>query len=143
MPRRDDDSAEFTRRSRRVPVAWWWVAGLVVACSVSGVVMTVAVARSAVRAETRPTVSDLGLQAGRGKKTTRKYPRDDLRAILVGKSKEGVLEVIGRPDATEDYGGGSNLWKYKGLAYDPISGKADETVFVYFGADGRVSLVSF
>jgi hypothetical protein len=59
------------------------------------------------------------------------YTRDEFSALLYHKPQDRVLELLGRPDSTQSYGG-NEYWYYSGRSRDPISGKADRLVQVMF-----------
>ena len=66
----------------------------------------------------------------------------DIRGqLLMGKSQEEVLRLIGRPDSTQDYTRWQN-WFYRHITYDPISRKPDYTANVVIEY-GKVSDISF
>lgn len=133
MPRRrDDDSGEYERptpkRGKGLPVAVW-VAIIAGAMAVS--------------------VGAAGLLAASwwagGRATVPKqktWTRDEFRTMLNNKTKDEVLELVGRPDRTVEPGAG-NYWRYTSVTVDPVSGKVDTTTFVRFNVVNRVSGVDF
>lgn len=67
--------------------------------------------------------------------------RDEAKKLLIGKTKDEVIELLGRPDKTSE--GVLGHWAYHGITFDPVSQKADNALWVYFGDDGRVNRLSF
>lgn len=85
------------------------------------------------------------LACGTGQKVkakTKLRTRDEVKALLVGKTQEEVIEIMGRPEQTREMFG-TTTWQYRGVSYDPISGKEDFAAWVDFGKDGRVEKVTF
>lgn len=130
---RDDDSGEYDRpRSRGNRTA------LIVVLSVIGVLFVGCsgatalyyyVAATAVRA--RPTEP--------AKKT---WTRQEFRDMLMGKTKEEVLSLAGKPYETVEPGEG-NYWMYDGITIDPINGKTDSLTWVRFNSFDVVAAVDF
>ena len=73
--------------------------------------------------------------------TAKVYTRDELRAMLMGKTTGEVIAAIGRPHNTLDTGN-SSRWDYRHISHDPVTGKADPGMVVHF-TDGKVTMVSF
>lgn len=83
-----------------------------------------------------------GIGCGPGKQAKKTYTRDELRAAVVGKTKDEVVSLIGKPDRTEEPHKG-NYWSYWGVNIDPATGKRDASAYLYFDAEGRVKKVEF
>jgi hypothetical protein len=69
------------------------------------------------------------------------YLREEFRAMLLGKTQDEVLEIVGKPESTSDSGDLSS-WHYKRITKDPVTDKIDSIVFVHFDR-GRVSSVDY
>ena len=69
------------------------------------------------------------------------YDRDEFRSLLVGKTEAEVLDLVGRPDSTQDAAAG-RAWYYDRRTRDPVTGKTDARVQVLFAGD-RVASVNF
>ena len=69
-------------------------------------------------------------------------PREDFKARVMGKTKDEVLEAIGKPSSTSETGRLSS-WYYKNRTFDPLTNKPDRFIVVSFGADGKVRGVNF
>lgn len=70
-----------------------------------------------------------------------KYSRDEFRQLVVGKSRQEVLDLLGRPQATQE-GDGFEFWDYQGRTFDPVTNRTDHNAQVEF-QNGRVSNVTF
>lgn len=88
------------------------------------------------QADPKPAVGKQG-QAASGKK----YSRDEFKRLVVGKTTDEVIKLIGRPQRTADLGQ-FEAWSYPGLTTDPISGRDDESTSLNV-TKGRVSSVDF
>lgn len=66
-------------------------------------------------------------------------PREDLRKKVMGKTKEEVIELFGKPDRTHE---SDDSWLYWNLATDPVSGKTDLMTYFYF-KNNKVTRVTF
>lgn len=73
-------------------------------------------------------------------KQEKKYTREELKALLVGKAPKEVIELIGKPEETSGDGDNS-LWIYRNITTDTATGKVDRrtSVFFYYGAVHNVS----
>jgi outer membrane protein assembly factor BamE (lipoprotein component of BamABCDE complex) len=69
------------------------------------------------------------------------WPRDEFRKLLLGKTRDEVLETIGKPYQTENSGDVVNLY-YRNVTVDPITGKVDDHAQVVIER-GTVVRVSF
>jgi outer membrane protein assembly factor BamE (lipoprotein component of BamABCDE complex) len=127
MPRRTLDEREEPPK-RKPNAALWLVLAVCVAISVCGVAGTLA-AWGLLNAKQ-------GVPTG-----AKQYTREEFRAMLVGKSKEDVLKLAGKPDVTQD-GGRTEYWYYNGRTADPITGKTDVRAQVVIN-DGSVSKVNY
>lgn len=68
--------------------------------------------------------------------------REEWAKLLVGKTRDEVTEIAGRPDRTSD--APPWTWSYDRRSSDPESATIDPTMTVWFrGADGPVERVSF
>jgi outer membrane protein assembly factor BamE (lipoprotein component of BamABCDE complex) len=68
--------------------------------------------------------------------------RDEFRTKIMGKTADEVIALIGKPDTTQDHGGGDQNWYYDHVSRDPVNGKTDTSVQVIF-ENGRVVKVNF
>lgn len=57
--------------------------------------------------------------------------RDDFRKAVLGKTKQEVIQAIGKPEDTNDSGDYS-FWRYDGQTKDPVTGKVDGFVSIFF-----------
>ncbi len=71
----------------------------------------------------------------------RRYTRDEFRSLVVGKDREEVLGLLGKPRSTQE-SGPLEFWDYPGRTTDPTTGKTDQGVQVEF-ENGTVSGVTF
>ena len=71
----------------------------------------------------------------------RKYTRDEFKQLVVGKSRDEVIALLGKPKTTQQVGG-VDFWEYPGRTTDPVTGKTDHNAQVEFDGD-RASDVSF
>jgi outer membrane protein assembly factor BamE (lipoprotein component of BamABCDE complex) len=71
------------------------------------------------------------------------WPREEFRALLMGKTQEQVIRAVGRPGKTTDGVGGDTYWYYNHATVDPITGKTDPHVQVAFTSDGVVRSVRY
>lgn len=79
-----------------------------------------------------------------GPPAAKKTPtRDELKALLVGKTKEEVRGIMGKPSGTFEVGD-SQTWRYEDASRDPASGKTDSFLYVKFsGKTGRAEALDF
>ncbi len=71
----------------------------------------------------------------------RKYTRDEFKRLVIGRTRDEVIELLGKPKATQQVGEVDH-WDYPGRTTDPVTGKTDHNAEVLF--DGaRASEVSF
>jgi hypothetical protein len=68
--------------------------------------------------------------------------RDEFRQSLMGKTKDEVMGIAGRPKSTQEGRDGNDTWVYHDRTVDPMSGKTDVWAFVAF-TDGKVTRVSY
>ncbi len=74
-----------------------------------------------------------------GAATVAKKPtRDEFRKLVMGKTKDEVAAAVGKPKRTND---DPDSWVYEDVTIDPVSGKVDSLIWVYF-EQGRVSKVN-
>src|SRR5262245_38761349 len=66
----------------------------------------------------------------------RLYMRQEFKNLVMGKTAEGVLAAVGKPDATTE--NGTQTWIYRRATRDPFTGKVDGAVYVDFNAAGVV-----
>jgi len=137
MGRRDEDDDRDRRPVKRggLPPA------LVVLLAVGGgcVFLAVAVGVGALaltagrQVETRPTQTE---------PANKLYTRDEFRALLMGKSMDEVIQLIGKPKSTSDTPDRNPMWLYRGITYDPLAKNTDISTYVYFRR-GRVDDIRF
>jgi outer membrane protein assembly factor BamE (lipoprotein component of BamABCDE complex) len=65
--------------------------------------------------------------------------RDEMRQLLVGKTKDEVRTLLGRP--SDEDAGPAHHWDYRNVTHDPAGDLIDPLLRVHFGPDGRVSAV--
>lgn len=70
------------------------------------------------------------------------YTRDALKTMLMGKSKEEVFDLLGKPEYTSDPDAG-HYWRYEDVAVDSVNGKVDAFLYVRFNAFNVVAGVDF
>lgn len=76
--------------------------------------------------------------AGPAKKV---YTRNELKTLLMGKSSDDVLKLLGTPQETTDLGH-AKIWVYHRVSRDPTNGQTDVSAAVRL-EDGRVTMVVF
>jgi hypothetical protein len=72
-------------------------------------------------------------------KTT--YSREELRTMVMGKTAEEVIALIGKPEKTSESEPGSMMMQYGDIAIDPGTGKA-RGAFLHL-RKGKVNSVGF
>lgn len=129
MPRRNRDD---DRPARKGSLLWLWLLAAVCGAFVvlAGGIAVVGLALW----NAKP-----GATAGQQKRT---YTRDEFRAAVLGKTKDEVIVIAGRPESTREPRDG-HYWNYSGLAYDPVSGKPSSIIRVHFGDDDKVKEVTY
>jgi hypothetical protein len=73
--------------------------------------------------ETRPTQTE---------PANKLYTRDEFRKLLMGKTAEEVIQLIGKPKSTSDTPDRNPMWLYRGITYDPLAKNTDISTYVYF-----------
>jgi hypothetical protein len=68
-------------------------------------------------------------------------PREEFRTKVLGKSMKEVIDAVGKPDKTQDYGD-MVYWYYTDRTQDPVTEKVDLRVQVFF-ENGTAKAVSF
>lgn len=68
--------------------------------------------------------------------------REELKTLLVGKTEQEVIEILGKPERTNEFLG-EKMWRYENVTYDPISGRVDPSTWVDFNRDGKVEKLTF
>jgi hypothetical protein len=71
----------------------------------------------------------------------RKYTRDEFKQLVLGKTRDEVIGLLGKPNATQE-SGDLELWNYYSRTTDPTTGKTDQDAQVEF-QNGRVENVTF
>lgn len=71
----------------------------------------------------------------------RRLPRDQFRALVVGRSMDEVLRALGMPADTQDQEVGQ-FWYYQNVAPDPVTGKSAAQVQIIFEG-GTATTVNF
>ncbi|HEV3383796.1 MAG TPA: outer membrane protein assembly factor BamE [Gemmata sp.] len=74
--------------------------------------------------------------------TKKYYLREELRALLMDKTQEEVLKLLGKPSRTHEGMFDEPTWYYHELTLDPISEKVDYLAEIRF-KDGKVVRVSY
>jgi hypothetical protein len=71
----------------------------------------------------------------------RKYTRDEFKQLVLGKTRDELIGLLGKPNATQE-SGDLELWDYYSRTTDPTTGKTDQDAQVEF-QNGRVENVTF
>lgn len=137
MPRRhrnDDDSGDFDRSRKEAGItSWLMLAGLVavVMLAIGGGLFAV-------------WWNFQGPKGGGGTATVKKQlpTREELRTKLMGKTKEEVKAMLGKPNDTKEKNAG-NYWIYENIARDPVSEQVDFLTWVRFDDKDRVREVDY
>lgn len=75
---------------------------------------------------------------------TPKPTREEMRAMLDGKTPADTLAILGQPDDTmETESGKPRAWSWRAKTRNAVNGKPDSWIFVHFDNDGRVTKVNF
>jgi hypothetical protein len=69
------------------------------------------------------------------------YTREEFKSLVMGKTADGVLKAVGKPDSTLEFGDEPS-WYYKRVTTDPVSGKVDYSAQLIF-AGGVVVGVNY
>ena len=69
------------------------------------------------------------------------YSREELKALVMGKSREDVLKLLDKPDSTSEESDGYK-WTYNYITKDPIAKRVDSHVTLTF-KDGKVVEVRY
>ena len=64
--------------------------------------------------------------------TKPKYTRIEFNDIVVGKTTEEVLKLVGKPGGTHGTNPEDSTWYYHNICYDPITGRSDQNTIVEF-----------
>lgn len=75
-------------------------------------------------------------------RANKNLPRDQLRALLSGRSKQQVLDAMGKPDETQDAEGIGELWYYRNAGVDTTTNRKSFQVQIVFES-GTVTTVNF
>jgi hypothetical protein len=75
-------------------------------------------------------------------RANKNLPRDQFRAVINGRTKQQVIDALGKPDQTQDQEGLGELWYYNNTAVDPVTGKKTAIVQIVF-ENGTVTTVNF
>lgn len=74
--------------------------------------------------------------------TSAKMTRDEFKAAYMGKTKDEVLKALGKPHRTNQ--NAEDSWTYQGrYTYDPISGRNDSSLVMWFNSAGLVQNIAF
>lgn len=76
-------------------------------------------------------------------KANRSLPRDDVRSLILGRSGDEVIRMIGSPDQTSDIEGVGSNWTYLGVGLHVNTGRMSNIALIEFDGAGLVSGVSF
>lgn len=79
--------------------------------------------------------------AAASKPAAKVYERTEFERLVVGKSKDEVLNLLGTPNRT-DSPHGDATWVYEHVTYDAVTGKTDMAAFLWF-RNGVVARVHF
>lgn len=69
--------------------------------------------------------------------------REEMKTLLVGKTKSEVIELLGKPHRTHEERDGGGSFTYKNISHDPVADKTDLYMIVWFDADGKVERLAF
>ena len=90
--------------------------------------------------ETAKKASEEAKKAEREAKTkdredkSRKYTREEFKQLVIGKSRDEVIALLGTPKTTPQLGG-VDLLEYPGRTTDPVTGKTDHNAQIAFDGD--------
>ena len=81
--------------------------------------------------------------SGPGGKAAKKvvYTRDELRTMVMGKTPDEVIAIIGKPSKTNDNLAGSK-WTYEQISGDTTTSKVDPFAHIWF-KDGKATSVVY
>jgi hypothetical protein len=71
-----------------------------------------------------------------GAKAQKTYSRDEFERLVRGKNIDEVIRLIGRPEKTERLGD-TELWLYRSITYDSVTGKRDAYVRLHVHVKDR------
>jgi hypothetical protein len=60
------------------------------------------------------------------------YSRDDFKALILGKTSNQIILLLGRPNQTQETGSRVMLWYYNEITVDQYSERIDDLVQIYF-----------
>lgn len=60
--------------------------------------------------------------------------REQFRADVIGKSREKIMDLYGRPQSVSELFG--ETWRYRRRTYSTVTGNIDSTASVWFGLQG-------
>jgi hypothetical protein len=69
------------------------------------------------------------------------YTRSELKKMLIGKTQEQVIELLGKPSSTADVGG-LEMWHYEGISKNEITDTDDLLCQIMFSGN-KVETLSF
>jgi len=75
-------------------------------------------------------------------RANKNLPREQFRAVINGRTKQQVLDALGKPDQTQDQEGLGELWYYNNAGVDPVTGKKTALVQIVF-ENGTATTVNF
>lgn len=78
------------------------------------------------------TVVGCGNSSSGGTAEKKLPTRDRLRKTLMHMKPDDVVKELGKPNSTQDRGGGDQMWYYEGKSVDPVTGNIDSTIQVVF-----------
>ena len=135
---RDDDDDTDTDQPRRKPAAkissrvWLIIAAVVLVQLISGCVVAVVFwATERTAAPTTPVAP------------AKTYTRDEFRKLVLGKTPQQVIELLGKPESTgDDKEGKPSHYLYDKITYDTTTQKPDGRIGIWFER-GVVDHISF
>lgn len=80
---------------------------------------------------------------GPGGKAAKKvvYTRDELRTMVMGKTPDEVIAIIGKPSKNDETSNGF-MWTYEQISGDTITSKVDPFAHIWF-KDGKATSVVY
>ena len=139
----DDDSDLEPRPAKRskLPLPLL-IAGGIAALAVYGLVAGgVGYAVGSSRKATANGDEKVMAAAAGGKVNTGVMMQDELRKAVMGKSKDEVMKLLGKPDTVMNFSDVRSTWFYNNRAKEPITGQVGDAQLVF--DNGVVTIAAF